>query len=118
MTTSAAIRLPEPWGELRSSRGAREDGASSSPTALSRSSNSTIPAPSGATYIIRRDVIEITTGTFAGAEKTVRVYPVADLVTPIPNAVNFTLLQGAATIFGLSAGALGGFAGIGVLLAA
>ncbi len=46
--------------------------------------------PSGATYIIRRDVIEITTGTFAGAEKTVRVYPVADLVTPIPNAVNFS----------------------------
>ncbi|HEY7311775.1 MAG TPA: hypothetical protein VH643_20600 [Gemmataceae bacterium] len=74
---------------------------------------SRIPVPSGATYLIRRDVIEITTGTFAGAEKTVRVYPVADLVTPIPNAINFTMLQGAATIFGLSAGALGGFAGIG-----
>jgi tetratricopeptide (TPR) repeat protein len=74
---------------------------------------SRVPAPTGATYIIRRDVIEITTGTFAGAEKTVRVYPVADLVTPIPNAINFTMLQGAATIFGLSAGALGGFAGIG-----
>jgi tetratricopeptide (TPR) repeat protein len=74
-----------------------------------------IPVPSGATYIIRRDVIEITTGTFAGAEKTVRVYPVADLVTPIPNAVNFSMLQGSATLFGLSAGALGGFAGIGGL---
>ncbi|HEY7152403.1 MAG TPA: hypothetical protein VH575_00445, partial [Gemmataceae bacterium] len=76
---------------------------------------SRIPVPSGATYIIRRDVIEVTTGTFAGAEKTVRVYPVADLVTPIPNAINFTMLQGAATIFGMSAGALGGFAGIGGL---
>ena len=42
-----------------------------------------IPAPSGATYIIRRDEIEITTGQFALGEKTVRTYPVADLVTPI-----------------------------------
>jgi tetratricopeptide (TPR) repeat protein len=74
-----------------------------------------VPAPSGTTYLIRRDVIEITTGTFAAAEKAVRVYPVADLVTPIPNAVNPQLLLGAATIFGLSAGALGGFAGIGGL---
>ncbi len=74
-----------------------------------------VPAPSGTTYLIRRDVIEITTGTFAGAEKTVRVYPVADLVTPIPNSVNYTMLQGGATLFGLSAGALGGFAGIGGL---
>jgi hypothetical protein len=74
-----------------------------------------VPAPSGTTYIIRRDVIEITTGTFASAEKAVRVYPVADIVTPIPNAFNPLMLQGAATIFGLSAGALGGFAGIGGL---
>jgi tetratricopeptide (TPR) repeat protein len=74
-----------------------------------------VPAPSGATYLIRKDVIEITTGTFAGAEKTVRVYPVADLVTPIPNAVNTLMLQQSATIFGMSAGALGGFAGIGGL---
>src|SRR4051812_18066196 len=49
---------------------------------------SRVAAPSGATYLIRRDQIEITTGYFANAEKTVRVYPVADLVTPIPNAVN------------------------------
>ena len=72
-------------------------------------------APSGVTYLIRQDHIEITTGTFAGAEKTVRVYAVADLVTPIPNAVNYQMLQGSATLFGLSAGALGGFAGIGGL---
>ena len=74
-----------------------------------------VPAPSGTTYVIRRDVIEITTGTFAGAEKTVRVYPVADLVTPIPQSFNPLMLQGAATIFGISQGALGGFAGIGGL---
>ncbi len=71
-----------------------------------------VPVPSGATYIIRRDVIEITTGTFAGAEKTVRVYPVADLVTPIPNAVNMQMLQGSATLFGAGAGMMGGMAGM------
>jgi tetratricopeptide (TPR) repeat protein len=74
-----------------------------------------VPAPSGTTYLIRRDVIEITTGTFAAAEKTVRVYPVADIVTPIPQSFNPLMLAGSATIFGLSAGALGGFAGIGGL---
>jgi tetratricopeptide (TPR) repeat protein len=72
-----------------------------------------VAAPSGATYLIRRDVIEITTGTFAAAEKTVRVYPVADIVYPIPKSFNPFMLMGSATIFGLSAGALGGFAGIG-----
>lgn len=74
-----------------------------------------VPAPSGTTYVIRRDVIEITTGTFAAAEKTVRVYPVADIVMPIPNSFNPLSVQGAATIFGLSNGALGGFAGVGGL---
>jgi tetratricopeptide (TPR) repeat protein len=74
-----------------------------------------VPAPSGTTYLIRRDVIEITTGTFAAAEKTVRVYPVADIVYPIPKSFNPLMLMGSATIFGLSAGALGGFAGIGGL---
>ncbi len=74
-----------------------------------------VPAPSGTTYLIRRDVIEITTGTFAAAEKTVRVYPVADIVTPIPMSFNPLALAGAATIFGISAGALGGFAGVGGL---
>jgi tetratricopeptide (TPR) repeat protein len=74
-----------------------------------------VAVPSGATYLIRKDVIEITTGQFAGAEKTVRVYPVADLVTPIPNAFNPMMLAQSATIFGMSYGALGGFAGIGGL---
>jgi tetratricopeptide (TPR) repeat protein len=75
-----------------------------------------VPVPSGATYIIRRDVIEITSGIFAGAEKTVRVYPVADLVTPIPIAVNpqslFQSSQFSMLGFG-GAGGVFGFAGIG-----
>src|SRR5207245_5823735 len=41
-----------------------------------------------ATFMIRRDFIEVTTPQRQAAEKTLRVYPVADLVTPIPNAVN------------------------------
>ncbi len=45
-------------------------------------------APLQGTYIIRREFIEITTGTRQAAEKAVRVYPVADLVIPIPNAIN------------------------------
>src|SRR5262249_25754864 len=42
-----------------------------------------VAAPSGATYIIRGDSVEITTGALAQAEKAIRVYPVADLVIPI-----------------------------------
>ncbi len=74
-----------------------------------------VPAPTGTTFLIRRDVIEITTGSFAELEKTVRVYPVADLVYPILKSFNPLMLMGSATIFGISAGALGGFAGIGGL---
>ena len=37
-------------------------------------------APSEATYIIRRDAIEITTSKMAAFEKVTRVYPVADLL--------------------------------------
>jgi tetratricopeptide (TPR) repeat protein len=40
------------------------------------------------TYVVRRDYIEITTPIRQVAEKTIRVYPVADLVIPIPNSVN------------------------------
>ena len=39
-----------------------------------------VPAPAEATWLIRREVIEITTSKFQTAEKTIRVYPVADLV--------------------------------------
>ncbi|MFO0881136.1 MAG: hypothetical protein U0840_27750 [Gemmataceae bacterium] len=59
-----------------------------------------INVPSGATFLIRRDVIEITTGQFAAAEKAIRVYPVADLVTPIPNAFNQQAVGQTATILG------------------
>ena len=38
-----------------------------------------------ATYLIRPDSLEITTTEAAVADKVVRVYPVADLVTPIGN---------------------------------
>ena len=38
-----------------------------------------------ATYLIRPDSVEITTTEAAVADKVVRVYPVADLVTPIGN---------------------------------
>src|SRR5262249_46892269 len=48
-----------------------------------------VPAPSGATYIIRRDQVEITTGQFALGEKTVRTYPVADLITPVASPGQF-----------------------------
>jgi hypothetical protein len=63
-----------------------------------------IPVPSGATYVIRRDVIEITTTKFQLADKVVRVYPVADLVIPIPNAFNASGIIGAATILGTNVG--------------
>ncbi len=52
-----------------------------------------IPAPTGATYIIRRENIELTTGYFAAGEKTIRVYPVADLVIPIATPGQFAQQQ-------------------------
>src|SRR5262249_39630067 len=52
------------------------------------------------TYLVRRDYIEITTGTRAVTEKVVRVYPVADLVTPIPNSFNQRVINQALSIFG------------------
>jgi tetratricopeptide (TPR) repeat protein len=74
-----------------------------------------VPVPSGATYLIRRDVIEITTGTFASAEKAIRVYPVADLVIPIPNAFNSQQVSQVGSIFG-AFGQVGFAAGGGVAL--
>jgi hypothetical protein len=69
---------------------------------------SRIQTPPGkeATYIIRRDQVEITTADFAVAEKSIRVYPVADLVVPIPSAVNTQQVINQATIFGFG-GSLG-----------
>jgi tetratricopeptide (TPR) repeat protein len=71
---------------------------------------SRIPSTSGVTYLIRRDTIEITTGAYALAEKEIRVYPVADLVIPIPNAFNQQqVAQG--SILGLQGGFQGAFGG-------
>jgi len=56
------------------------------------------------TYIVRRDYIEITTPRAAVSEKVIRVYPVADLVIPIPNAVNAQAVSQQLTILGTSPG--------------
>jgi tetratricopeptide (TPR) repeat protein len=47
----------------------------------------------GATYIVRPDYIEITTFSSRLEEKVTRVFPVADLVIPIPSSVNQQTLQ-------------------------
>jgi hypothetical protein len=47
-----------------------------------------ILAQVNATMFVRREYIEVTTPIRQIAEKTIRVYPVADLVIPIPNAIN------------------------------
>src|SRR5947207_6437779 len=39
------------------------------------------------TYLIRPDTVEVTTTDAAVRDKVVRVYPVADLVTPIGNQI-------------------------------
>ncbi|HEV3261402.1 MAG TPA: hypothetical protein VG013_31405, partial [Gemmataceae bacterium] len=88
--------------------------------------------PVGGTYLVRRDFIEITTARIQAAEKTLRVYPVADLVIPIPNGVNQQGLQQNLQVAGQSltvngqgvigqlggagfGGGLGGLGGLGVL---
>ena len=53
------------------------------------------------TYLIRRDYIEITTAARAVAEKVLRVSPVADLVSPIPNSVSRSAVQNSLSILGL-----------------
>jgi tetratricopeptide (TPR) repeat protein len=76
------------------------------------------------TYLIRRDYVEITTGNRAVAEKVIRVYPVADIVTPIPNSFNRFQVSQALTILGTSPGiglqlgspqALGGLGALGAV---
>lgn len=58
----------------------------------------------GGTFLVRRDYVEFTTPTRAIAEKVVRVYPVADLVIPIPNAFNVQAVSQQLTILGTSPG--------------
>ena len=80
-----------------------------------------ITVPSGATFVVRKEadlpviitsyderdlpppaqyVVEITTGQFALRHKETIGYSVADLVVPIPNAVNSQAVQQQATLFG------------------
>jgi hypothetical protein len=59
------------------------------------------------TYLIRRDYVEITTTDRSIAEKAVRAYPVADLVIPIPNSVNNSVLNQNLSILGSSLSANG-----------
>ncbi len=78
-----------------------------------------------ATYIVRRDFIEITSAEAALREKVIGVYPVEDLVVPIPNSVNQMALRQSVSILGQTfslgggftgqpiAGAFGGFGGFG-----
>jgi tetratricopeptide (TPR) repeat protein len=46
----------------------------------------------GATFVVRPDYVEITTFNRRLEEKVTRVFPVADLVIPIPSAVNQQML--------------------------
>ncbi|MBY0229630.1 MAG: VWA domain-containing protein, partial [Gemmataceae bacterium] len=54
----------------------------------------------GATYLIRRDQVEITTEEAQVKEKALRVYPVADLVFPTLNAYNPNQVGQTATLLG------------------
>jgi tetratricopeptide (TPR) repeat protein len=56
------------------------------------------------TYLVRKDFIEITTGTRALVDKVIRVYPVADLVIPIPNGYNRNAVQQSLSILGTAPG--------------
>jgi tetratricopeptide (TPR) repeat protein len=60
------------------------------------------------TMFVRREYIEVTTPIRQLAEKTLRVYPVADLVIPIPNGINQSSVNQSIqnSILGLQFGAL------------
>jgi Mg-chelatase subunit ChlD/tetratricopeptide (TPR) repeat protein len=83
-----------------------------------------LTAQANGTYLVRRDYIEVTTGRRAVTEKVVRVYPVADLVIPIPNAFNARAVNQTLTILGTAPGlglqiggpqALGGLGAFGAV---
>ncbi len=76
------------------------------------------------TPIIRREFVEVTTGQAQIREKTIRVYDVADLVIPIPNAINQagvnqaiqnSILGGGASPFGGALQFAGGVGGLGAI---
>ena len=75
-----------------------------------------VPAPSGATFIIRRENIELTTEKFAVAEKALRVYPVGDLVLPIPTPGQFAQQSLLNTgVLGSAIGAIGQIGALGAI---
>jgi hypothetical protein len=83
-----------------------------------------LTAQANGTFLVRRDYIEVTTGKRAVAEKVVRVYPVADLVIPIPNSFNQRVVNQTLTILGTAPGiglqiggpqALGGLGAFGAV---
>jgi hypothetical protein len=75
------------------------------------------------TWMIRRNYVEVTTVDVQQRDKVLQVYPVADLVIPVPSAFNQNQVLGTATILGTfgaagALGALGGglqFGGLGAL---
>jgi tetratricopeptide (TPR) repeat protein len=63
------------------------------------------------TYIVRADYIEITTAEAALRDKVIRVFPVEDLVVPIPNAINQQALNQSLAVLGQTFSLGGGFTG-------
>lgn len=59
------------------------------------------------TFLVKKDYIEVTTRRAAGLEKVIRAFPVADLVIPIPNAVDQNSLQQSLQLLGGSLSANG-----------
>lgn len=63
------------------------------------------------TYWVRRDYIEIVPADMAIREKVTRVFPVADLIIGIPNAINQNALQQSLSALGQTFSLGGGFRG-------
>ena len=85
-----------------------------------RSALRIILEPIGLTYVIRNDVMEITTETEAAEILSTRVYPVADLVVPIPppGALGGGMgggMMGGGMMGGMGGGMMGGGMGGGMM---
>ena len=63
------------------------------------------------TYWVRRDYIEIVPADMAIREKVIRVFPVADLIIGIPNAINQSSLSQSLAAMGATFSLGGGFTG-------
>ena len=86
-----------------------------------RSALRIILEPLGLTYVIRNDVMEITTETEAAEILSTRVYPVADLVVPIPppgalgGGMGGGMMGGGMMGGGMGGGMMGGGMGGGMM---